>query len=100
MNHHGKTNKSRKVPRRLKDEDSTDPTCFLANGDPWDERPFFLNVATHLPKANLKPSRYTEGDKGTDTDTKTSNKCRELHKKYRFRHSLPGHSDKTVFLTF
>ena len=27
MTHHGKTNKSRKVPRRFKDEDSTDPTC-------------------------------------------------------------------------
>ena len=31
MNHHGKANKSRKVPKVFKDEDSTDPTETILN---------------------------------------------------------------------
>ena len=48
MNHHGKTNKSRKASRRFKDEDSTDPTCCQETGDPWEVKQITENLSKRM----------------------------------------------------
>ena len=50
MNHHGKHINHVSILQRSKDEDSTDTTCCLTDGDPWSVKqvvPSYKNITKH-----------------------------------------------------